>query len=251
MIKNKFLFITGCNGQLGSSIVSLFNQKDWQVFGLDLTNFGNRNLEGYIKGSVIERNDFKKLFSLCEDQLSEEAELCLINNAGLAVFSPSEDRTYEEFLKVSEVNLLGPIFGMTEFYKFHKKIKNKFIVSAQMINIASVYGLIAPNKNIYTDTNRSSSEIYGASKAGIIQMTKYFATRYAGEDIRVNCVAPGGIMNNKLQGPDFIRNYSKLVPSNRLCEDKEVAELIFSFVSGKLSYVTGQTIAIDGGMTSW
>ena len=251
MIKNKFLFITGCNGQLGSSIACLFKQKNWQVFGLDLSNFGNRNLNGYIKGTVIERNDFKKLFSLCEDQLSEDSELCLINNAGLAVFSPSEDRTYEEFLKVSEVNLLGPIFGMTEFYKLHKKIKNKFRISAQMINIASVYGLIAPNKNIYTDTNRSSSEIYGASKAGIIQMTKYFAARYACEDIRVNCIAPGGIMNSKVQGPDFIRNYSKLVPSNRLCQDKEVAELIFSFVSGKLSYVTGQTIAIDGGMTSW
>ena len=140
---------------------------------------------------------------------------------------------------------------MTEFYKFQTELTNNLQLNSQIINIASIYGMISPNKCIYTDTNRLSSEIYGATKAGIIQMTKYFATRYAHADIRVNCIAPGGVLNNELQGPDFIKNYSNLVPLNRLCEDKEVSELIFSFVSGKFSYVTGQTIAIDGGMSSW
>ena len=87
--------------------------------------------------------------------MSNEIDLCLINNAGISVFTPSEDRTYEEFLKVSEVNLFGPIVGMTEFHNFHKKINDNFITNSQIINISSIYGITSPNKNIYTDTNRS------------------------------------------------------------------------------------------------
>lgn len=251
MQKNKFVFITGCNGQLGKAIARSFKENSWIVFGLDLNRLQNTHVDYYLEGTVKSRNDFEKLFNLCEKKLSKDSELCLINNAGIAVFSPSEERTYEEFISVSEVNLLGPIFGMTEFYKFHKKLNKKFDLHSQIINIASIYGIIAPNKNIYTDTNRSSSEIYGATKAGVIQMTKYFAARYAEANIKVNCVAPGGVLNNELQGPDFLKNYSKLVPMNRLCNDKEVSSLIFSLVSTDANYLTGQTIAIDGGISSW
>ena len=130
-------------------------------------------------------------------------------------------------------------------------MSNKFSYNSQIINIASIYGIIAPNKEIYTDTKRSNSEIYGATKAGLIQMTKYFAARYSSSNIRVNCIAPGGILNTNLQGPEFIKNYSNLVPMKRLCNDLEVAELILSLVNGNFSYVTGQTISIDGGRSSW
>ena len=251
MRKDKFVFITGCNGQLGTSLCRSFKHKHWHVYGLDLKQDLNDYLDVFIEGKVQDRKDFKKLFNLSYEKLSNEIDLCLINNAGISVFTPSEERTYDEFLKVSEVNLFGPIIGMTEFYNFHKKINENFTSNSQIINISSIYGILSPNKNIYTDTNRSSSEIYGATKAGLIQMTKYFATRYASSNIRVNCIAPGGVLNTNLQGPDFIKNYSNLVPMKRLCQDKEVSELITSFVSGNFSYVTGQTIPIDGGMSSW
>tara|TARA_B100001248_G_C27282392_1_gene408362 strand:+ start:100 stop:846 length:747 start_codon:yes stop_codon:yes gene_type:complete len=248
MNNNKILFITGSNGQLGSAIINSFQRENWDIFCLDIQESKNKN---FVKGSVSDRKNFQKLFGLSLKKLQNNAELCLINNAGVSVFTPSEDRTFEEFLNVSEVNLFGPIVGTTEFYKFYKKSSEKYIINAQIINISSVYGLISPNNSIYTDTSRNNSEIYGATKAGLIQMTKYFAARYANDNIQVNCIAPGGILNTDLQGPEFIENYSKLVPLNRLCEDKEVAELIHSFVSGKFKYVTGQTIPIDGGMTSW
>ena len=248
MKNNKILFITGSNGQLGKAIINSFQKENWHIFGLDIQKSANKN---FLKGSVIHRKNFQKLFGLSVDKLQNNIDLCLINNAGISVFTPSEERTYEEFLSVSEVNLFGPIIGMTEFYQFYKKFSEKYIINAQIINISSVYGLISPNNSIYTDTSRNSSEIYGATKAGLIQMTKYFAARYASDNIQVNCIAPGVILNIDLQGPEFIENYSKLVPLNRLCEDNEVAELIHSFVSGKFKYVTGQTIPIDGGMTSW
>ena len=251
MNKTKLIFLTGCYGQLGTKITKIFKKENWLVFGLDLESRNNSDLDGFIKGSVLKRNDFKKLFNLSKNKIKTKVDLCLINNAGISIFTPSEERTYEEFLKVSEVNLYGPILGMTEFYNFHKDFKEKFELNSQIINIASIYGIIAPNQSIYSDTKRSNSEIYGATKAGLIQMTKYFATRYASSNIRVNCIAPGGVLNNDLQGPEFIKNYSNLVPMKRLCSDFEVAELILSFVTGNFSYVTGQTIPIDGGMSSW
>ena len=251
MKKNKILFITGCNGQLGNEITKIFESSGWDIFGLDTSpKTINKRLLAYVSGSVTKRNDFLKLFQKSINKIKDCDDICLINNAGIAVFTPSEERTYEEFLAVSEVNLLGPIYGCTEFYKFIEKNKlNAF--NPKIINIGSIYGQISPNKSIYTDTDRSSSEIYGATKAGVIQMTKYFATRYADAGISVNCVSPGGVLNKKLQGPDFIRNYSKLVPMKRLCKDTEVSSLIFSLVNSASKYLTGQTISIDGGMSSW
>ena len=251
---NKILFLTGCNGQLGKTVTKTFAKNNWKVFGLDIhEESNNENLFRYISGSVRERESFDELFSTAKSFVESNSKFCLVNNAGTAVFTPSEERTYEEFLLVSEVNLLGPIFGCTEFYKFSKDIVDNFSnsIDFKIMNIASVYGLISPNKSIYTDTARTSSEIYGATKAGLIQMTKYFAARYAESGISVNCIAPGGILNRSLQGPEFIQNYSKLVPLGRLCNEDEVSSLLFSLVSGNFQYVTGQTIAIDGGMTSW
>ena len=103
----------------------------------------------------------------------------------------------------------------------------------------------------FTDTKRNNSEIYGATKAGLIQLTKYFAARYAHQKIRVNCIAPGGVLNEALQGEEFIKNYSNLVPMKRLCESKEVSQLCYLLASNKIGYLTGQTISLDGGMTSW
>ena len=251
MNKKRLLFLTGCNGQLGSAIIDKFFNSGWDVFGLDILEKGiNKNLSGYISGSVAERNNFYKLFEESKKINHNFDQVSLINNAGIAVFTPSEERTYEEFLAVSEVNLLGPIFGCTEFSKF-VEVNNLEKLSPKIVNIASVYGQISPNKSIYSDTARSSSEIYGATKAGVIQLTKYFAARYAEKGISVNCISPGGVLNTSLQGPDFIRNYSKLVPMKRLCNDNEVSSLLFSIISGDFHYLTGQTISIDGGMTSW
>ena len=120
-----------------------------------------------------------------------------------------------------------------------------------LINIASIYGMLSPNPSIYTDTSRNSSEVYGATKAGLIQMTKYFAVRYSKVPISINCIAPGGILNTSLQGPDFISNYSRLVPMDRLCNAQELANTCLLLANSNVEYLSGQTIALDGGMSSW
>ena len=248
------IFLTGANGQLGKVIAKILSLDGSKVYGLDIhQNSTNQYLTTYTKGSVTDRESFRTLFKLINNS-HENSNISLINNAGVSIFTPSEERNLEEFRQVTEVNMLGPIYGMTEFYAFVKSLKKLLSFESNyysIINIASIYGMVAPNMKIYSDTKRQNSEIYGASKAGLIQMTKYFATRYANIPISINSIAPGGVLNKKLQGDEFISNYSELVPLNRLCEEEEIGQAVKMLIYSTNRYLTGQNIAIDGGLTSW
>ena len=124
-------------------------------------------------------------------------------------------------------------------------------LSLSVINISSIYGILSPNNSIYSDTARNSSEIYGATKAGVNQLTRYFAVRYAKDSIQINAIAPGGVLNQELQGPEFIENYSNLVPMKRLCHSAEVSDMALNIATASVKYLTGQVFSLDGGMSSW
>ena len=121
-----------------------------------------------------------------------------------------------------------------------------------IINIASIYGMISPDYRIYSDSDRKNSEVYGATKAGIIQMNKYFSVHLADRNIRCNSVSPGGIYNpENPQSDEFISNYSFRCPMKRMANTDEIVGAIAYFASDLASYTTGQNLAIDGGMSSW
>jgi NAD(P)-dependent dehydrogenase (short-subunit alcohol dehydrogenase family) len=94
-----------------------------------------------------------------------------------------------------------------------------------------------------------SSEIYGMTKAAIINFTKYLASFYKDSNARFNCVSPGGIEFN--QGPEFKKKYSAKVPLGRMADVKEISEVICFLLSKKSSYINGENISIDGGFTKW
>jgi NAD(P)-dependent dehydrogenase (short-subunit alcohol dehydrogenase family) len=115
-----------------------------------------------------------------------------------------------------------------------------------------MYGVISPDFRIYTDCARKNSEIYGATKAAIIQMTRYFAVHLAQRNIRVNAISPGGIFNPQApQGDDFIKNYSYRCPMQRMARADEMVGATLYLASDAASYTTGQNIVIDGGMSCW
>jgi NAD(P)-dependent dehydrogenase (short-subunit alcohol dehydrogenase family) len=94
-----------------------------------------------------------------------------------------------------------------------------------------------------------NSEVYSASKAAVIHMTKYFAVHAASLGVRVNCVSPGGVFNN--QGDDFVQNYTQRTPFNRMAKDQEICGAVIFLASGEADYVSGQNIVVDGGFTAW
>jgi len=256
-IQDHVIVITGAAGQLGQAIVSRAISLGAKVACLDtsLENLEKISISnGWGDSVLLFQSDItnKESIELTFNQIVNKYNKidALINNAGVSVFDPWFDRNEEDFDWVMNVNLKGTFNCMKEFFKL--LIDSNY--PGAVVNVASHYGIISPDPKIYTDCDRRNSEIYGATKAGVIQMTKYFAVNAIadGAKVRVNAIAPGGIKNSASpQGDDFQRLYSERCPMKRMAEVDEIVGPILFLVSSDASYINGQTIVIDGGMTAW
>jgi NAD(P)-dependent dehydrogenase (short-subunit alcohol dehydrogenase family) len=168
----------------------------------------------------------------------------LVNNAGVATNRMVEELDLLEWNRVVAVNLTGTFLCSKIFCEPMLSQRR-----GSVINVSSIYGVVAPDQRIYGDTGRNSSLVYAATKAGIIQMTRYLAVYWADKGVRVNCISPGGILRN--QEPDFVNRYSSRVPMNRMASLKDIPGAVVFLASDASSYITGQNIVIDGGLTSW
>jgi NAD(P)-dependent dehydrogenase (short-subunit alcohol dehydrogenase family) len=116
-----------------------------------------------------------------------------------------------------------------------------------IVNVASIYGVIAPDFTIYEGTNMTMPAAYSAIKGGVISYSKYLASYFGKYGIRINCVSPGGIFNN--QPREFVNRYIKKVPLNRMGNPNDISPAISFLLSDKANYITGQNLIIDGGLT--
>ena len=201
---------------------------------------GDRSL--IVELDICDENSIRKLYSTVSDIGTPDI---IINNAGIAIFTPFENRTFDDFMNVMKINAGGTFLCIQEGSRLMREDKK----GGSIINIGSIYGIVSSDPRIYNKNDRKNAECYGASKAAIIHMTKYFAVHLAEFDIRVNCISPGGVFNN--QGKDFVKNYSSRVPMSRMANEDEIADTAIFLSSEDSSYITGQNFAIDGGLTSW
>lgn len=257
-LNGQVIMITGITGQIGQKLVSTALDNGAKVFGVDISiddmektaNDLDWNVDNIQMNEVDIRinSEVKTAFEIAVNRFGYVSSL--INNAGVSIFTPWNDRSEEELDLVTDVNLKGTFNCMKIFLQHCIESKNK----GSIVNVASHYGLISPDPKIYTDCDRRSPEIYGATKAGVIQMTKYFSVNAIedGADVRVNAVAPGGVRNPwDPQGEDFQRLYGDRCPMGRLAEIEEIVGPIFFLLSQDASYINGHTLVIDGGMTAW
>ena len=121
--------------------------------------------------------------------------------------------------------------------------------SGTIISFGSIYGVTTPDFRIYGDSGRNSSEIYGATKAGIIHFMHYLAAYLAPYGITANAISPGGV--RRTQSPEFIENYEYKTPLARMATPEDLVGTILFLASPDASYITGQNIVVDGGFTVW
>lgn len=265
-LSDKVAMVTGANGQVGLSLVKKLIQYNAKVVAVDLrvNNLFKLKKEYNIDHEhlLIIKNDIRKLTAIKKIFLEGKKKFKYINalicNAGVAVFENYLERREKSLDQVIDVNIKGTFFCIREFIKNHKAENGQ----GSIVCLASHYGVISPDPRIYIDTSRASSEIYGASKAAIIQMTKYFAIHAINKKIRTNCISPGGIADddNELgnsvlqkikQGIKFKKAYSSRCPMKRLAKTDEVVDPILFLLSSSSSYINGHNLVVDGGYSIW
>lgn len=125
--------------------------------------------------------------------------------------------------------------------------------SGSVVLFASMYGVVAPDPRIYHDPMAPNPIDYGASKAAILQMARYLAVHYGPAGVRFNCVTPGPFPNPTVQKthPTFIADLNKKTALNRVGQNTEIVGPTLFLLSDSASYVTGHSLVVDGGWTSW
>jgi 3-oxoacyl-[acyl-carrier protein] reductase len=236
----KIAVVTGANGQLGRSFINTLAKNGIYSYALDLDTTGIEETEN-VRPVELDVTDE----SAVEEFYLELGRIdILINNAGIGVFTPFEQRTADEFRRVMDVNLLGPFLMSKGAVKLMKEQRK-----GKIVHIGSIYGQVSSDERIYGDSGRNNSEVYSATKAGVIQMTKYMATHFGRYNIQTNCISPGGIFNNQTR--KFVDNYVYKTPMNRMGSADDLQGTLLYLISDDSSYTNGQNISVDGGFVAW
>ena len=167
-----------------------------------------------------------------------------------AFFAPFEEYSLDQWRKIMAVNLDG-MFLVAQAVGKQMVAQGK---GGSIIQTASIYGLMAPDHRIYEGSfylgrQINTPAVYTASKAAVIGLTKYLATYWADKGIRVNTLTPGGTESG--QNNEFNRRYSARVPLKRMATAQEMVGALLYLASDASSYVTGQNIIVDGGLSAW
>ena len=237
--KNKKILITGASGGIGRALVKKFVSLEGNVLGtgtktekLDLIKKNNPS----IKVKKFDISDHSRIEEFIENVALELDGLdILINNAGINADNLSLRMKDEEWKKVVDVNLTSTF--LLSKYAIKKMLKNKF---GRIVNITSV---VAHTGNV-------GQSNYSASKAGLIGMSKSLAIEYAKKNITVNCVSPGFIVSDMTMNiAEKVKLYlTSRIPMGKLGTGEDVSNCVVFLSSELASYITGETIHVNGGM---
>ncbi len=209
----------------------------------------------------LEQRDLSTLALPCDTTRQEQLEQALeqiearlgpptvlVNAAQFrsAGFYSSQPEQYPRrpWEQVLEVNLTGVFLACQVFGR-------RMMAQGQgaIVNISSTYGLVSPDPRVYGTSGVNSPPAYGASKAGVIQLTRYLAVHWREHGVRVNCLVPGGVYDQ--QDPQFVEQYQHRTPLGRMARPEEYQGAVVFLASEASSYMTGAVLVVDGGWTAW
>jgi len=221
------IIITGSEGLLGKEITT-YLKKEHEVISLDLVLGHDLTDENFVKDwfSKNRADSLVNCFAM-NDHVEE-------GKTRGTIF----DLTLESFKKFLDINLTSLFSVCREF-----AINNE---NGSIVNFSASTGIVSARPDLYNGGHKHPA--YSISKAGVINLTKFLATHLAPK-IRVNCIAPGGVEFD--QDDEFKQAYAALTPMKRMMKKDELNKLVEFLCTSDSSYVTGSTIVVDGGWTTW
>lgn len=267
-LKNQVVVITGAAGLLGKEHALAVLSQGGSVALIDIQSevlfeFADQLEKSEKSRTRIYECDITDETKIINVSKAIENELGvvsgLVNNAAI---NPSVEHGREKFTRFEDfsvevwnlevaVGLTGAILCSQIFGQ--AMVKNK--VAGSLVHIASDHGLIAPNQNLYKIAGVPSEEqptkpvSYSVIKHGLIGLSRYLATYWSQYNIRSNALCPGGVRNG--QNESFLAEFSKLVPLGRAAEPNEYHGALIFLLSNESSYMTGATLVVDGGRSTW
>ena len=248
--KDKVALVTGGLGLIGKEIVRGLNDFGASVCTADINK---HQLEGLSKSTTVH---FLYLDISSEDSIRRTLEAVLKQYRKIDILvncayprtsdwgARCEDVSFDSW-KMNVNSHLGGYFLCCKKVAEQMKLQGG---AGSIINFASIYGVVAPDFSIYEGTSRTMPVAYSAIKGGVIAFTKYLASYYAKDSIRVNCISPGGVFND--QEDDFVNKYVAKTPLGRMGIPKDMVGAVLFLASDASSYVTGHNLVIDGGWTA-
>jgi NAD(P)-dependent dehydrogenase (short-subunit alcohol dehydrogenase family) len=232
--------VTGASGNLGPVWIAALREAGADVVGVDLAAG-----DGVEAADVTDRGALEG--ALERIIAAHGVPSVLVNNAGIdqppdAASGAAE--TADAFRRTLDVNLTGT-FNATQVF-------GEAMVAASrgsIVNIGSLYATVAPEPRFYDHLpGFVKPAAYSASKAGVVQLTRYFARLWGPHGVRVNALSPGGV--RAAQDPEFLAKYCARVPLGRMAETADLAGPLLFLATDASRYVTGHELRVDGGFTA-
>ncbi len=251
-LSGRVAIVTGALGRLGPIWTQALTTAGAAVVGVDVAPPGPGATVRIEQADVCDKDALQAVRERIEREVG--VPTILVNNAGIDVPPGSanvthriEDVPLEDFRTTVDVNLAGTFVATQVFGPAMRDAGHGSIV-----NIGSLYASIAPEPTFYDhfdlDPPFLKPAAYGASKAGVLSLTRYFARLWGPHGVRVNALSPGGVSGG--QDPEFLRKFCARVPLRRMAEPSDLGGPLVFLASDASSYLTGHELRLDGGFTA-
>lgn len=256
-LSGKTAIVTGGYGHLGKGMVNVLLSCDANVivagrnkekFTNTFATYSGNNLH-FHEIDIMSSESIEKCFADVHEKFGTID--ILINNAHTAKGSGADDISSDDWAYTMD-GVLGSVYKSIKTVMPYMKKQR----SGKIINISSMYGVVSPDLGIYEGDDCEkylNPPHYGAAKAGMIQLTKYYAVYLGKFNIQVNCLTPGPFPKEQIQkdNPEFIDRLKQKNPLNKIGVPENLAGPVVLLSSQASDFMTGQNIIVDGGWTIW
>lgn len=252
MLTGKIIVVTGGGGLFGRTFVRGIAEAGGTAIAADINlqaaqetaSALSPNSSGRIEAAQLDITSEESIRSLIADLRERHGHIdAVVNNAyprNRNYGRKLEDVSYADFCENLNLHLGGYFLVTQQFCKIFREQGG-----GNVINMSSIYGFMTPRFEVYDGTAMTMPVEYSAIKAGVVQLTRYFAQYFKGSGIRVNCISPGGILDK--QPESFLATYNSHCASKGMLLPQDVLGALLFLLSDESRFMTGQNIVVDDG----